>query len=70
VKNLREERLNRGWTLAVAAEKFGCTEGALSMIEREERRPGPTIAFAIAETYGFKVTDQWPVTTAPAEKAA
>jgi transcriptional regulator with XRE-family HTH domain len=60
-RNLRAERLNRGWTLEVAAEQFGCTVSALSMIERHERRPNPEIAYAIAQAYGFQVTDQWPV---------
>lgn len=64
--NLREERINRGWTLADAAKEWGVTESAVSMIERGLRTPAPRLAFKIANEYGFTVTDQWPVE----EKAA
>jgi len=58
--DIRSARRNRGWTLADAARRFGITESALSMIERELRRPTPKVAYEIASTYGLQVTDIWP----------
>lgn len=68
--DIRAERLNKGWTLESAAQKFGISESALSYIERGLRRPTPKIAFEIASTYGYKRTDIWPVTDPQPEKRA
>jgi transcriptional regulator with XRE-family HTH domain len=69
--NIRQLRLDRGWTLAEAAERFAITEGALSMIERGLRVPGPVIAHAIASAYELLPSQIWPVQAPqPTEDAA
>lgn len=71
--NIRQLRHNRGWTLAVAADLFGITESALSLIERGLRVPTVTVAHSIASAYDLTPSDIWPVDpvdTTPTEAAA
>jgi transcriptional regulator with XRE-family HTH domain len=58
--NLRAERLNRGLSLRDAATKIRVPEATLL---RAETGLGvrPVNAKAIADFYGVKVTDIWPV---------
>lgn len=66
--NLREERLNRGFTLDVAAEKIGVPKQTLHRAELGLHTPRPAAALKIAKFYGTKVTDLWPVE--PVEQAS
>jgi transcriptional regulator with XRE-family HTH domain len=58
--HLEAERLNRGHSLRSAAKAIGVERGTL---ERAERGLGvhPASAKKIADFYGVKVTDFWPV---------
>jgi transcriptional regulator with XRE-family HTH domain len=62
--NLTAERLNRGLTLREAAREIGIPPATLQRAESGDGiRPGS--AFKVANFYGYRVTDIWPV-----EKAA
>jgi transcriptional regulator with XRE-family HTH domain len=61
VIDLTAERLNQGLSLTAAAEKIGVPSNVLSRAESNEGRPHPANAKRIADFYGFKVTDIWPV---------
>lgn len=61
--DLRAERLNRGLSVAVAAEKMDVSRDTLERAESGEVNPQPANAFKIASFYGYKVTDIWPVET-------
>lgn len=67
--DLRAERVNRGLSLAAAADRMGVTPDTLA---RAERGVGlhPRNAYAIARFYGYQVTDVWPLDPEPSEKAA
>lgn len=65
---LREERLNRGLSLTAAAEKIEVPLNVLARAESGEGRPHPANAKLIADFYGYKVTDIWPLE--PQEAAA
>lgn len=60
VVNLEAERLDRGLSALQAAEEMGIAPGTL---QRAERGLGihPASKKAIADFYGFRVRDIWPV---------
>lgn len=58
--NLRAERLNRGLSVADAAEQIGVQKNILLNAENGST-PYPANAFKIASFYGYRVTDVWPV---------
>jgi transcriptional regulator with XRE-family HTH domain len=60
--DLTAERLNRGLSLTAAADAMGVPMNVLSRAERREGLPHPVNAKQIADFYGYKVTDIWPVT--------
>jgi transcriptional regulator with XRE-family HTH domain len=59
--NLTAERLNRGLSLTAAAEAMDVPLNVLSRAESEEGKPHPSNAFKIADFYGYKVTEIWPL---------
>lgn len=65
--NLLAERLNRGFSSREAAEQIGVTQAILLRAEGGEG-VRPRHAKKIADFYGVKVTDIWPVE--PVESAA
>lgn len=67
--NLRAERLNRGLSEVAAAAAIGIARGTLKNAEAGGPMPQAAKAKAIADFYGVRVTDIWPVTQ-PAEEAA
>ncbi len=68
--DLRAERLNRGLSLAAAAEVMEVDRDALRRAEEGIGRPHPRNALAIASFYGYKVTDLWPIDRASDSEAA
>lgn len=58
--NLRVERLNRGLTAKDCAAEIGVPDYVLRYAE-EGGRPRPAAAKLIADYFGIRVTDQWPV---------
>lgn len=64
--NLKAERLNRGLTTREVAEKVKVTSATIERIESGTSLPRPGTAKRLADLYGYKVTDIWPVE----EKAA
>ncbi len=64
--DLRAERLNRGLSLAALAEQTGVPKSTLARVESGQAEPVPETKLALADFYGYKVTDIWPVD----EKAA
>jgi transcriptional regulator with XRE-family HTH domain len=58
--NLKAERLNRGLTISEAAKQM---EIPMETLRRAESGSGvhPGTAKAIADLYGYRVTDIWPV---------
>lgn len=68
--NLRGERLNKGLTSREAARAIGVTQAILLRAE-DGLGVRPRHAKQIADFYGVKVTDIWPVDgNDPAEAAA
>jgi len=61
VADLRAERLNRGLSLAAAAEAMDVDRDAIRRAEEGIGRPHPRNAIKIATFYGYKVTAIWPV---------
>jgi transcriptional regulator with XRE-family HTH domain len=59
--NLKAERLNKGLSLADAADEIGVPKHVLLGAETGQNTPRPANAFKIAGFYGFKVTDVWPL---------
>lgn len=58
--NLIATRLNLGLSVAEAAERMGIARNTLAKAERGERiHPGS--AKTIADFYGKRVTDIWPI---------
>lgn len=57
---LRIDRVNRGCTIRQHAEAIGVPAHVLKYAERGGR-PTPENAKRIADFYGVKVTDIWPV---------
>lgn len=68
--DLRSERLNRGLSVRDAAGRIGVEPQTLSRAESGGSRPHPGNALKIAEFYGCRVTDLWPVEPEPDSKAA
>lgn len=68
--NLTAERLNRGLSVRQAAEEIGVTPNTLARAEGGEFQPHPSNALKIADFYGYKVTDIWPLEPEPEEAAA
>ncbi|HYV17326.1 MAG TPA: helix-turn-helix transcriptional regulator [Conexibacter sp.] len=58
---LRSERLNRGLTLKQAAARIGVSWKTLQRTEAGQSVPFPATALKIADFYGLRVTDIWPV---------
>lgn len=58
--NLREERVNRGLSERMAAAEMGIARETLLRAERGER-PHPAQGKKIADFYGVRVTDLWPL---------
>lgn len=59
--NLRAERINRGLSAKAAADEIECDKQVLLNAERGVSVPRPQTAFRIAQFYGYKPTDIWPV---------
>lgn len=58
--NIEAERLNRGLSVSDAATTIGVARGTLLKAERGEV-VWPPLAKRIADFYGVRVTDIWPV---------
>jgi transcriptional regulator with XRE-family HTH domain len=58
--DMRKERINRGYSLRALSRELGVPE---QTIRRAEQGQTPSVANArkLAEFYGVKVTDIWPV---------
>jgi len=59
--NLTEARVNRGLSVRGAAKQMGIDFKTLMRAERGEVVPQARNAFAIADFYGYKVTEVWPL---------
>jgi transcriptional regulator with XRE-family HTH domain len=67
--DLKSERLNRGLSLDALAEKTGVPKSTLARAENDGPQPTASNAFAIADFYGYKVTEIWPVDRQPKAEA-
>jgi transcriptional regulator with XRE-family HTH domain len=63
--DLKSERLNRGLSLDALAARTGVPKSTLARVEGGGV-PNARTAFAIAEFFGYKVTEIWPVEEAAA----
>jgi transcriptional regulator with XRE-family HTH domain len=63
-------RLERGLTLNAAAAQIGVSPDVLRRAELGEVTPHPGNAKKIADFYGHRVTDLWPITSAQSESGA
>ncbi|MBN8867527.1 MAG: helix-turn-helix transcriptional regulator [Solirubrobacterales bacterium] len=63
--DLRKERMDRGLSLDQLSEKIDVPRNTIARVERGTE-PVPQTKLKIADFYGHKVTDIWPVD----EKAA
>ena len=61
MEHLRAARLNRGLTLKQAAARMGVSWKTLQRTEAGHSVPFPATALKIADFYGLRVTDLWPV---------
>jgi DNA-binding XRE family transcriptional regulator len=68
--NIRAERLNRGMSTRSAALAIGIARQTLEDLETGDRTPHPATAKKIADFYGVKVTDIWPVDPTPTGRLA
>lgn len=59
--NLKAERLNRGLSLPAASEAMDIPMNVIHRAESGDGRPHPANAKVIADFYGYKVTDIWPL---------
>lgn len=59
--NLRAERLNRGLSAAQAAEKMGLKSAQVLLNAENGSDLRPGTAKKIADFYGYRVTQVWPV---------
>lgn len=66
--NLKAERINRGLSVKALAEILGVSRDTIERAERGESLH-PSNAFKVADFYGFKVTDVWPLDDAEATVA-
>lgn len=62
--NLKAERLNRGLSLPAAAEAMDIPMNIIARAEAGDGRPHPANAKVIADFYGYRVTDIWPLEAA------
>lgn len=62
--NLKAERLNRGYSIRGLARQLEISAPTLQRAEDGEQIH-PATAKAIADFYGYKVTDIWPLDTEP-----
>lgn len=61
-KQMREFRLNAGLSLSAVSEQIGVPKRLLAELENGVPvRPHPHNAKRLADFYGVKVTDIWPV---------
>ncbi len=60
--DLKAERVNRGLTLRSAALEMGVEPSTLQRAEAGVSVPRAQAAFRIADFYGHRVTDVWPIT--------
>lgn len=67
--NLKVMRLDRGLTLQAAAKEMGIDRQVLSNAENGSTTPRADTAFKIADFYGYRVTQIWPVAD-PEKEAA
>lgn len=66
-QQMREHRLNEGLSLAAAAKKIEVPKRLIVELENGlPVRPHPHNAKRLADFYGVKVTDLWPVDLEPA----
>jgi ribosome-binding protein aMBF1 (putative translation factor) len=70
VISLKAERLNRGLSLTAAADEIDVPLNVLARAESGEGMPHPANAKKIADFYGYKVTEVWPLDDERAEVAA
>jgi transcriptional regulator with XRE-family HTH domain len=59
--SLKAERLNRGLSLVDAADEAEVPLNVLARAESGDGQPHPSNAKRIADFYGYKVTDIWPL---------
>lgn len=59
--NLKAERLNRGLSLTGAADAAQVPLNVLARAEAGDGKPHPSNALKIADFYGHKVTEIWPL---------
>jgi transcriptional regulator with XRE-family HTH domain len=59
--DLKAERLNRGLSLDALAEATGVPKSTLARAENGGPQPKASNAYALADFYGYKVTDIWPL---------
>jgi transcriptional regulator with XRE-family HTH domain len=59
--DLKAERLNRGLSLDALSEAIGVPKSTLARAESGGPQPNARNAFALADFYGFKVTEIWPL---------
>lgn len=64
--DLKAERLNRGLSAGEAAEVIGIQKNILLRAEAGEGMPHPRNAKKVADFYGYKVTEVWPLEEAAA----
>jgi DNA-binding XRE family transcriptional regulator len=58
--DLRSERLNQGLSLVDLADQIGVPKSTIARAEKGIM-PRPETAFKIAQHFGYRVTDIWPV---------
>lgn len=67
--DLRTERLNRGLSQSALARETGIDRGTVIRMERGQR-PLPDTALKVADFFGVRVTDIWPVDDEPVGQVA
>jgi transcriptional regulator with XRE-family HTH domain len=69
VRDLRSERLKRGWGQVAAARRLGVSQPYLNMLERRKRPLTPDLARKVALVYGLSPAKlPVPATFTPAKK--
>lgn len=68
IKSLAAERMNRGLTQTAMGEALGVSPKTIANIENGSR-PTPRIGKKIADLFGCKYTDLWPLEQAEKETA-
>jgi transcriptional regulator with XRE-family HTH domain len=58
--NLKAERLNRGLSMIALAKQLGTSRQTIWNAENG-KGVGPALSYRIADFYGYRVTDIWPV---------